>query len=98
MPRNPITIGFSMKRRGRDLNPRRTQRPETVFETAAFDRSATPPREPCGQTAGYPLVLKAAMRERLAAVAELASAGGEERVAEAQPRRRGRTGETWFPP
>src|SRR5690606_26767023 len=32
------------KRRGRDLNPRRTQRPETVFETAAFDRSATPPR------------------------------------------------------
>jgi hypothetical protein len=33
----------STKRRGRDLNPRRTQRPETVFETAAFDRSATPP-------------------------------------------------------
>ena len=33
-----------VKRRGRDLNPRRTQRPETVFETAAFDRSATPPR------------------------------------------------------
>jgi hypothetical protein len=32
-----------VKRRGRDLNPRRTQRPETVFETAAFDRSATPP-------------------------------------------------------
>ena len=31
------------KRRGRDLNPRRTQEPETVFETAAFDRSATPP-------------------------------------------------------
>jgi hypothetical protein len=27
------------------LNPRRTQKPETVFETAAFDRSATPPRE-----------------------------------------------------
>jgi hypothetical protein len=25
------------------LNPRRTQRPVTVFETAAFDRSATPP-------------------------------------------------------
>src|SRR6476469_4242513 len=34
----------SVKRRGRDLNPRRTQEPETVFETAAFDRSATPPR------------------------------------------------------
>jgi hypothetical protein len=33
-----------LERRGRDLNPRRTQRPETVFETAAFDRSATPPR------------------------------------------------------
>src|SRR5580765_6732539 len=33
-----------IKRRGRDLNPRRTQEPETVFETAAFDRSATPPR------------------------------------------------------
>ena len=26
------------------MNPRRTQEPETVFETAAFDRSATPPR------------------------------------------------------
>jgi hypothetical protein len=25
------------------LNPRRTVKPETVFETAAFDRSATPP-------------------------------------------------------
>jgi hypothetical protein len=25
------------------LNPRRSLRPETVFETAAFDRSATPP-------------------------------------------------------
>src|SRR6476646_7551538 len=34
----------SVKRRGRDLNPRRTQEPETVFETAACDRSATPPR------------------------------------------------------
>src|SRR5437588_512394 len=31
------------ERRGRDLNPRRTQRPVTVFETAAFDRPATPP-------------------------------------------------------
>jgi hypothetical protein len=30
------------------LNPRRTQRPETVFETAAFDRSATPPRDAQG--------------------------------------------------
>src|SRR5436309_831093 len=37
------------KRRGRDLNPRRTKPPETVFETAAFDRSATPPR-PTGQS------------------------------------------------
>ena len=35
-----------VERRGRDLNPRRTQRPETVFETAAFDRSATPPGRP----------------------------------------------------
>jgi hypothetical protein len=39
------------ERRGRDLNPRRTQKPETVFETAAFDRSATPP-----SAAWYPLV------------------------------------------
>ena len=36
------------KRRGRDLNPRRTLKPETVFETAAFDRSATPPSERTG--------------------------------------------------
>src|SRR6266487_3962613 len=32
-----------MKRRGRDLNPRPAERRVTVFETAAFDRSATPP-------------------------------------------------------
>ena len=38
----------SIKRRGRDLNPRRTQEPETVFETAAFDRSATPPGDAQG--------------------------------------------------
>jgi hypothetical protein len=44
--RKRLLIGVfgSVKRRGRDLNPRRTQRPETVFETAAFDRSATPPK------------------------------------------------------
>jgi hypothetical protein len=42
---NPLNkAGFGLvERRGRDLNPRRTQRPVTVFETAAFDRSATPP-------------------------------------------------------
>jgi hypothetical protein len=50
--RNPAQRGEIRltERRGRDLNPRRTQRPVTVFETAAFDRSATPPRE--GQTSG----------------------------------------------
>jgi hypothetical protein len=40
----PGGAGFGLvERRGRDLNPRRTKPPETVFETAAFDRSATPP-------------------------------------------------------
>src|SRR5581483_5626620 len=34
--------GGSRRRRGRDLNPRPTEPPATVFETAAFDRSATP--------------------------------------------------------
>ncbi len=47
-----IALGYAVrgliKRRGRDLNPRRTQEPETVFETAAFDRSATPPRDAQG--------------------------------------------------
>jgi hypothetical protein len=43
-PRKHTRISLK-RRRGRDLNPRRTQRPETVFETAAFDRSATPPKE-----------------------------------------------------
>jgi hypothetical protein len=39
-----ISSGLAQKeRRGRDLNPRRRLPPETVFETAAFDRSATPP-------------------------------------------------------
>src|SRR6266705_4526484 len=33
----------TVERRGRDLNPRPTEPPATVFETAAFDRSATPP-------------------------------------------------------
>jgi hypothetical protein len=43
--RNPAwLLGLRLvERRGRDLNPRRTKPPETVFETAAFDRSATPP-------------------------------------------------------
>ena len=31
-----IAVTKPRKRRGRDLNPRRTQRPETVFETAPF--------------------------------------------------------------
>jgi hypothetical protein len=31
------------KRRGRDLNPRRTQRPETVFEKAGLKRPDVPP-------------------------------------------------------
>ena len=41
------TPGFNVysERRGGDLNPRRTQKPETIFETAAFDRSATSPPE-----------------------------------------------------
>ena len=34
------------QRRGRDLNPRSALRRITVFETAAFDRSATPPGAP----------------------------------------------------
>src|SRR5687768_17096755 len=34
----------SGKRRGRDSNPRTTLRPSTVFETAPFNRSGTPPR------------------------------------------------------
>src|SRR5438034_1347140 len=44
--RNPAPgAGFGLvRRRGRDLNPRPTEPPVTVFETAAFDRSATPPR------------------------------------------------------
>ncbi len=33
-----------MERRGRDSNPRWTVRPTTVFETAPFNRSGTPPR------------------------------------------------------
>jgi hypothetical protein len=31
-------------RRGRDSNPREASRPLAVFKTAAFNRSATPPR------------------------------------------------------
>jgi hypothetical protein len=34
----------SAQRRGRDSNPRWTERPTTVFETAPFNRSGTPPR------------------------------------------------------
>jgi hypothetical protein len=33
-----------LQRRGRDSNPRWTERPTTVFETAPFNRSGTPPR------------------------------------------------------
>jgi hypothetical protein len=50
-PKRPLNDAFDptrWRRRGRDLNPRRTQEPETVFETAAFDRSATPPKDAQG--------------------------------------------------
>jgi hypothetical protein len=43
--RSPSPV-WRYRRRGRDLNPRGTEPPRTVFETAAFDRSATPPRRP----------------------------------------------------
>src|SRR5207249_2225874 len=44
MPQTRMVSGFALwERRGRDLNPRPTEPPVTVFETAAFDRSATPP-------------------------------------------------------
>src|SRR3954469_7322847 len=73
---NPAwTAGSRMvKRRGRDLNPRRTKPPETVFETAAFARSAPPPRS-----------LAASLqisRDKfsVAAGAGLCPAGGEERA------------------
>jgi hypothetical protein len=74
------------------LNPRRTKPPETVFETAAFDRSATPPRGPYGG-------LAQSSRDEIsvAAGAGLCPAGGEARARKTQPRRRGHTGETWFP-
>ena len=40
----PARAGIRLeRRRGRDLNPRSALRRITVFETAAFDRSATPP-------------------------------------------------------
>jgi hypothetical protein len=53
----PIVDRFGRRRRrGRDSNPRRTKPPETVFETAAFNRSATPP--------GGPLEARGSPRER----------------------------------
>jgi hypothetical protein len=61
-PETPQVQGFLMiERRGRDLNPRRTKPPETVFETAAFDRSATPPR---GGTIGRRLAARIAIAMR----------------------------------
>ena len=49
--RLPSGLSAYVKRRGRDSNSRPTEPPVTVFETAAFDRSATPPR-PRGSLAG----------------------------------------------
>ncbi len=45
-PRGLLAPGFKRdsQRRGWDLNPRSALRRTTVFKTAAFDRSATPPR------------------------------------------------------
>src|SRR6185437_15241487 len=87
--------GFRViKRRGRDLNPRRTKPPETVFETAAFDRSATPPRSPHGQRNR----VAHAISRRLPP-----EPGSARREANQEPQQRseeegGNTGETWFPP
>src|SRR5207244_8403560 len=52
IPLNDAGFGV-VERRGRDLNPRGTKPPLTVFETAAFDRSATPPDEPAAQRTAY---------------------------------------------
>src|SRR5262245_63968493 len=41
--RPPICRLFLIQRRGWDSNPRGTQRPLTVFETAPFNHSGTPP-------------------------------------------------------
>ena len=58
-----------------------------------------PSAEPCGQTAGYPLFLQAAIHERFAAGAGLGPAGGEESVGKRRNEEEGGiTGETWFPP
>src|SRR5580704_14191403 len=44
LPKPAWLAGFGLlERRGGDLNSRGTEPPLTVFETAAFDRSATPP-------------------------------------------------------
>jgi phage shock protein C len=42
--RHKVPANRPQKRRGRDSNPRWTERPTTVFETAPFNRSGTPPR------------------------------------------------------
>jgi RimJ/RimL family protein N-acetyltransferase len=48
---------YLLQRRGRDSNPRWTVRPTTVFETAPFNRSGTPPRTVKGsQTSGALIV------------------------------------------
>jgi hypothetical protein len=67
------------------LNPRRTKPPETVFETAAFDRSATPPRSRDGQRNR----VAHAISRRLPPEPGSAPAGGEARAATAQRRKKG---------
>src|ERR687897_3057695 len=42
--RRKAAASATLRRRGRDSNSRTTLRPSTVFETAPFNRSGTPPR------------------------------------------------------
>src|SRR5438552_4408383 len=91
MPRNRITMWVLDEAEGEGFEPSIRRRRITAFETAAFDRSATPPRSPGGQT-GYPLVLEVAMRNASPPEPGFARWEAKLRAAKAQRRRRGQYG------
>src|SRR5438067_5385918 len=83
---------FSEEAEGEGFEPSSDLTARNGFRDRRIRPLCHPSAEPCGQTAGYPLVLEAAMRERLAAGAGLGPAGGEAGVEKAQQRRRGQYG------
>ena len=80
------------------MNPRRTKPPETVFETAAFDRSATPPRSAATRREGIRWFFTPRYANGSPQEPGFAQREAKNELKKRNEEEEGNTGETWFPP